>query len=160
MGMNLHDIVRGAININHPDKQFTIFRSLGEVNRNGLVQAVFAPAEIIIGNIQSEGDSALDHANFAGQNSIVRRLYVYAPDDWQKRPWALFRPLARTGDYIVDERGYWWLVVAVLEDFSQDGWESLRLQFQMVRPALVIPTDEEMEELIKKEVAKNGKSNS
>lgn len=43
--------------------------------------AFYAPAENILGNFQSEGDAALDHANLAGQNTIIRKLYLYASND-------------------------------------------------------------------------------
>ena len=115
--MNLHAIVRGAINANHADETFTWFRSLGQQNIEGLMQNTYADGVEIKGSFQSEGDSTLDHSNLAGQNSLIRKLYVFADNDAQMRPYALYRPLARTGDYIVDKYNAYRFVVAVEEDF-------------------------------------------
>ncbi|WP_443894650.1 hypothetical protein [Parasutterella excrementihominis] len=104
--------------------------------------AFYAPAETIRGNFQSEGDSALDHANLAGQNTIIRKLYLYASNDRKTRPWAQYRPLARTGDYIEDSKGGYWLITAVLEDFSDAGWECVRCTFEQTPITLNIKEDE------------------
>lgn len=50
----------------------------------------------------------------------------------------MYRPLARTGDYFKDANDAYWLVIAVEEDFSNDGWESLRVQIQDKTPNLTI----------------------
>lgn len=59
MSLNLHAIVRQAINANYADETFKLYRSVGQKNVGGIVQAYYAPAEEIQGNFQSEGDSAL-----------------------------------------------------------------------------------------------------
>ena len=86
MSLNLHAIVRQTINANYADETFKLYRSVGQKNVGGIVQAYYAPPEEIQGNFQSEGDSALDHANLAGQNTIIRRLYLYASSDQKQRP--------------------------------------------------------------------------
>lgn len=134
--LNLHHIVRPAINANYPDGDFELFRSTGQSNQNGIVTATYSPAIPIKGNFQSEGDAALAHADMAGQNTIIRRLYVYACDNRGKRPWSVYRPLARSGDYIRDIHGGYWLVTAVLEDFSDVGWECLRVTFQQTTTSI------------------------
>lgn len=136
--INLHGVVRSAINAIHQDQAFTIYRSLGCKNVAGMVQNTYAAGEKILGSLQSEGDSALDHSNNAGQNSTIRKLYIYASNDPVLRPMGIYRPLARTGDYFKDENGAYWLAVAVEEDFSNDGWESLRVQMQDKAPNLTI----------------------
>lgn len=142
MSLNLHAIVRQAINANYADETFKLYRSVGQKNVGGIVQAYYAPAEEIQGNLQSEGDSALDHANLAGQNTIIRKLYLYASNDRKTRPWAQYRPLARTGDYIEDSKGGYWLITAVLEDFSDAGWECVRCTFEQTPITLNIKEDE------------------
>lgn len=138
MSLNLHKIVRGAINFNFADQRLKIFRSLGQENINGVITAIYEPPETILGNFQSEGDTALAHAELAGQNTIIRKLYLSAPPDWKTKPYSLFRPLARTGDFLQDEDGNWWLVTSVLEDFSHAGWESLRCTMQQTEPEIYI----------------------
>lgn len=142
MSLNLHAIVRSAINANYQDAKLKIYRSLGQQNVNGLVTAAYAPAEDIEGNFQSESDAALDHAELAGQNTIIRKLYLFACDDRKTRPWSIYRPLARSGDYIEDSYGGLWLITAVLEDFSSAGWESVRCTFQQTPVNLTIVEDD------------------
>ena len=148
MSMNLHDIVRNAINVNLEDQPFTLIRSCGQMNIDGDIVSYYENVNGLKGNFQSEGDAALDHAQLAAQNTIVRRLYLYAPDDKAKRPWSIYRPLARSGDYILDKNEDYWLVVAVLEDFSEAGWECLRVQLQQTPPSITYkPEDESGESL-------------
>lgn len=143
MSMNLHAIVRGAINANLEDVTLTLYRSLGETNVEGLMTNVYAQGVKVKGSFQSEGDAALDHANLAGQNSITRKLYLYASSGVSERPWGIYRTLSRTGDYLVDGNGGFWLVVAVEEDFSAAGWECLRVQLQDTTPNLTIKEDDD-----------------
>ena len=136
--LNLHHIVRSAINANYPDARLELFRSTGQSNVGGVMTATYAPPVPVWGNFQSEGDAALSHADLAGQNTIIRRLYLYADRDRRTRPWSIYRPLARSGDYVRDDRGGYWLVTAVTEDFSDVGWECLRVTFQTTAPTLTV----------------------
>ena len=137
MSLNLHDIVRGAITANLEDQPFTLIRSCGQESDDyGIAHSYYEDVPGLRGNFQSEGDATLDHADMAAQNSIIRRLYLYAPDDRKNRAWSIFRPLARSGDFIFDKNGDYWLVIAVLEDFSEAGWESLRIQLQTTPPSI------------------------
>lgn len=145
MSMNLHAIVRGAINANLEDATLSLYRSLGQTIVDYKAQNTYAAPVSIKGSFQSEGDAALDHSNLAGQNSIIRKLYIYASDSLTERPWTIFRPLSRTGDYIKDANGTFWMVVAVEEDFSAAGWECLRVQMQEKTPDLTIVEDESEE---------------
>ena len=134
--LNLHHIVRKAITMNYADQEFQLYRSIGQGFDKGIKVARYAAPVTVSGNFQSEGDAALDHADMAGQNSIIRKLYLYAEADKGTRPWANYRPLARSGDYIVDHFGGYWYVSAVTEDFSDAGWVCLRVTFQQTPVSL------------------------
>jgi hypothetical protein len=138
MSMNLHAIVRDAITRVHDDQPFSILRSLPTTVVNGVRVSQYEKIDGFAGNFQSEGDAALSYSNNAAQNTIVRRLYLYATDDRANRPWTIYRPLARSGDYIVNAKSEYWKVEAVVEDFSDDGWELLRVTFQQTEPKLAI----------------------
>lgn len=138
MSMNLHDIVRGPITVNLDDQPFTLLRSVASTVSNGVRIAKYEKVEGLKGNFQSEGDAALNFSNNAAQNTIVRRLYLYATADRSTRPWSIYRPLARSGDYVLDAQGGYWQVSAVIEDFSDAGWECLRVTFQQTDPKLNI----------------------
>lgn len=138
MSMNLHDIVRGAINVNLEDQSFTLLRSEGSSVVNGVRVSKYRKVEGLKGNFQSEGDAALNFSNNAAQNTIIRRLYLYADSDRATRAWTIYRPLARAGDYVLNDKGEYWQVSAVIEDFSDAGWECLRVTFQQTDPKLTI----------------------
>ena len=138
MSMNLHDIVRGAINVNLEDQSFTLLRSTASGVTNGVRVAKYVKVEGLKGNFQSEGDAALNFSNNAAQNTIIRRLYLYATSDRSTRAWTIYRPLARAGDYVLNDKNEYWQVSAVIEDFSDAGWECLRVTFQQTDPKLTI----------------------
>lgn len=130
MSLNLHAIVRPAINMNKQDLPFTVYRSIGQKNVKGVVTAYYSKQVGYMGQIQSEGDSALYHAELGTQSTITRKIYLYAPDDLKTRVWSIYRKQSRSGDFIQDNKGQLWLVTAVLEDFSEVGWESVRVTLQ------------------------------
>lgn len=136
MSLNLHAIVRPAINVNKEDLPFTVFRSEGQKNVKGIVTAYYSRQDGYMGQIQSEGDSALYHAELGTQSTVIRKIYLYAPDDLQDRVWSVYRTKSRSGDYIRDNKGQFWLVTAVLEDFSEVGWECIRVTLQTVKPEI------------------------
>ena len=136
MSLNLHDIVRPAITFNKADNPFIVFRSVGQTNNRGVVTAIYERIDGFKGQFQSEGDSALYHADLGTQSTIIRKLYLYAPDNLKDRVWSVYRNQARSGDYIRDENNQYWLVTAVLEDFSQCGWECVRVTLQNVKPSI------------------------
>lgn len=136
--LNLHDIVRGAITVNLDDQPFTLLRSIQSAVTNGVRVASYVRVEGLKGNFQSESDVSLNFSNNAAQNSIVRKLYLYATSDRATRAWTIYRPLARSGDYVVNDKGEYWQVSAVIEDFSDAGWECLRVTFQQTPPNLNI----------------------
>ena len=143
--MNLHALVRGAVQAVKPDTVLTLFRSIGvdESDPRGLGEAQYLPGITVRGNVQSEGDAALNFSEHAGQNTVVRRIYLYAPKSPHERPWAMWRPLSRIGDIIVDEDGNHWFVDAVVEDFSADGWVSVRATLQNAPIPMAIANPEE-----------------
>ena len=136
MSLNLHDIVRPAITFNKADSGFTVFRSVGQVNNRGVITAIYERYDGFKGQFQSEGDSALYHADLGTQSTVIRKLYLYAPDNISDRVWSVYRNQSRSGDFIRDDKGEYWLVSAVLEDFSQCGWECVRVTLQSVKPSI------------------------
>lgn len=135
MGLNLHKVVRGAINAVHPDEEVQLLHSKGSIpDENGFAVPQY---ERIVGakaQVQSEGDAALFHADMAGANSVVRRFYLFAPKDFANQTAGIFRPLARSGDYIIRTDGTVWAVDAVIENFSGVNWLSVRATLQLKPP--------------------------
>lgn len=143
--LNLHAIVRPAINANKPDEAFTVYRSVGQTNVGGVITATYEEVTGYTGQFQSEGDTALYHAELGTQSTITRKLYLYAPDDVDTRVWSVYRKNSRSGDFIKDANNDYWLVTAVIEDFSAVGWECLRVTLQQTPPKITL-AEEDSEE--------------
>ena len=143
MSLNLHDIVRNAITVNKADAPFTVYRSVGQINVDGMIKAEYIEVPGYTGQWQSEGDSALYHAELGTQSTIVRKLYLYAPKDKSSRVWSVYRKNSRSGDYVMDDEGNYWLVTAVLEDFSDVGWECVRVTLQQTPVKINLRIDDE-----------------
>lgn len=134
MALNLHRIVRSSINAVNADTDVQVLRSLGSLpDDEGRPVPRFERLTGVRAQVQSEKDASLFHADMVGANTITRRIYLYAPDDPAKAVGSGFRPLSKSGDYIVMRDGTVWMVNAVVENFSASGWVSVRAQLQ-VRP--------------------------
>ena len=139
MSLNLHQIVRGAINFNYPDEDVTLYRATAQkANIGGIQKAIYKAPEIVKGNFQAENDAALFYSDNAGKNSIIKRLYLYSAENPTDRPWSMDRPLARAGDVIKDQYNRYWLAIAVIDDFSHVGWVCLRVELQQTGVAIEI----------------------
>lgn len=125
MSLNLHNIVRSAINYNKQDTDLILYRASELIFEKGIKTQQYEKINIK-GSWQSENDSTLNFADMSGKNTTTRKLYIYAENDSEKRPWTLYRPLSRGGDFVQDMDGNFWSVIAVIEDFSDCGWECLR----------------------------------
>lgn len=135
MGLNLHGIVRGAINAVHPDEEVQILHSEGSVtDERGFAQPQFSRINGVMAQVQSEGDAALFHADMAGANSTVRRFYLFTPKSFADQPAGIFRPLSRAGDYIIRKDKTVWAVDAVIENFSGVNWICVRATLQIQPP--------------------------
>lgn len=144
MSLNLHQIVRGAVNFNNADQPFTLFRSVGTFSRDPMTMQTVpnvAPGVEVQGQIQSLGQDAIVQTERITFGTTVRKLYLFSSKSPASRPWSLWRPLARTGDYVVDAVGNYWFVDAVLEDFSQSGWVALQVVLQTTPTALNVVED-------------------
>lgn len=132
--INLHKIVRGAITSVHADETVLLYKSAGQQNIAGAVEPVYNESETLAAQIQSESDDALYYSGNAGENEITRRFYLYA-DSLIGRPAGIIRTLARGGDLIYrQEESTWWLITAVIDDFSRVGWVCVRANMQ-IKPA-------------------------
>ncbi len=150
--MNLHGIVRGAISAVHADEVVTHYRARSfsadeyETDDEGNIIHGFEVTKDLKAQIQTESDSALYYSDHVSQNDVVRRCYLFAPKDKEKRAFSLYRPLARSGDYLKRSDGTLWLVSAVLEDFGDSGWVSLRITLQVKPPPEIVALNEEENE--------------
>lgn len=133
--MNLHAMVRGAIPALHPDESVTLRQSVGQKNVRGRIVPVYAPGQTVAAQIQSLGSDDLQHTEAVNLTQRDRKAYFYAPDAAMP-PTGIVRPLARNGDMMQRADGSWWLVTAMLEDFTASGWVCVGIVQQLEGPDL------------------------
>ena len=134
-GLNLHGIANGIISGIHPNEALILARSTGETYTDdmGIVHNEYINLPLT-GQVQNETESALFHANLAGQTTMVKRIYLHAPASLLTQIQGIFRPLSRTGDFIRRKDGTWWLVTSVLENYGGVGWICVRVTMQVNPP--------------------------
>lgn len=135
LGLNLHDIVRGAIPALHPDETALLVQSAGSQNIRGVVTPQYADAVQIQAQVQSVGNDDLKAMNDTARTEIQRKAWLYSQTPGGLVPQGINRPLARGGDLLRRADGTWWLVAALMEDFSASGWVSVRIVEQITVPA-------------------------
>lgn len=143
--MNLHNIVRSPIRAVAKDLPCQLYRMTGAQTRleNGTTVPVFAKPIEVLGQWQSLKTDEIQLSDRISAESIVRRVYLYADDDPAMRPWAMWRPLGRSGDLILDDKGNYWLIDAVIEDFTHEGWISVQAVLQEVVPVFSVEEEED-----------------
>ena len=133
--MNLHAMVRGAIPALHPDESVTLRQSVGQKNVRGRIVPVYAPEQEITAQIQSLGSDDLQHTEAVNLTQRDRKAYLVALDAAMP-PSGIVRPLARNGDMVQRADASWWLVTAMLEDFTASGWVCVGIVQQEEGPDL------------------------
>jgi hypothetical protein len=124
MSMNLHAIVRGAINTVNPDQTVVLRASTGyTTNAAGKRTPTYAADATVAAQVQALSGRDLQHPDFLNVQGIKRAVYLYG--DVQ----GVVRPNAKGGDLLVFPQdlggtAQLWLVVAVLETWNPDatGW--------------------------------------
>ena len=133
--INLHGLVRQAITSLHPDEAVTLRQSTGQRNERGRVTPVYGPAQVVQAQVQSLGQNDLAQREATSNTRIDRKAYLFAPDA-ALPPQGIVRPLGRTGDMLQRADGTWWLVTAMIEDFTASGWVCVGITQQVDGPDL------------------------
>lgn len=133
IGVNLHNVVRGAITSIHPDETVTLYQSAGQRNVKGKIVSVYSEPQEVKANFQPLDSDALRHAEVLGQTPMSEQVFLYSenpmPIAGQQR-----LPIIRTGDFLLRDNGTYWLVTAVLEDWTWDGWCNVGVHIQTTPP--------------------------
>ncbi len=138
--MNLHQVVRRPIQAVTRDQDLTLYIATGSFKRTEDLETVpeVLPGVAIRGQIQSLSPYKVVQSEKTTQGAVIRRCFIHCYGNTSNRPWTLWRPLGRAGDYLTDEAGAQWYVDAVLEDFSSEGWASLQIILQQSPVTLAI----------------------
>lgn len=130
--INLHQVVRGAITALHPDESVSLVQSVGQANIAGRIVPQYAAPLTLLAQIQSMGSDELAHLEKTDSTKIYRKAWLNEPAE---RPVAgIIRELARNGDFIQRQDGSWWLITAVMDDFSRSGWVSVAITRELNGP--------------------------
>lgn len=131
-GINLHAVVRGAVRSINPDEIVTLYRSMGQSNAGGVVRPCYEAGEDVIAQWQPDEKEALEHAERVNSTSDSEQVFLYSE---AAKPVAGLRrvPFARTGDMLLRGK-HWYLVTAVIEDWSRVGWINVTATLQNKAP--------------------------
>ena len=113
--MNLHAMVAGAINAVNAHEAVTLYRCDGLTNTAGVVSVKYTPSDIIA---QVQAPSAADlrlYDNLADARH-VKKFYIHAPAS------TINRNEQTAGDIFKRADGSFWLIDAIRDDFSREGW--------------------------------------
>lgn len=133
--MNLHAIVRGAISALHPDEAVILRQSIGQQNIRGRVTPVYGPEQSVMAQIQMLSQNDLAQVEQISSTKIDRKAYLFAPNP-SMPPEGIVRPIGRNGDMLRRADGSWWLVTAMIEDFTASGWVCVGITLQIEPPDL------------------------
>ena len=122
MSLNLHDIVRGAINIVNPDEDVWLIQNIGQTNVKGRITAVYAEPEKVRAQVQTLSGDDLTVMNDTQRTERDRKFYLYAETKTGNAPSGIIRPLGKSGDFIRRDDGTYWNGYNVSEDYPTDGW--------------------------------------
>lgn len=136
MSLNLHEIVRPAIQAVNPDTQARWIVSTGYAVVNGRQAAQYAPAVPVRAQVQPPSGKLLQHVNFLNIQGTLRSVYMYG------NPQSVSRVDAKGGDLLqfpqnvgkpVDN----WLVLIVEEsgwNLDDGSWSKVGVILQTDRP--------------------------
>lgn len=130
--LNLHSVARGAVSALHPEETVALYQSTGQSNVLGRLTPVYAPAQTVQAQIQTLSPDELAHFEAASRTKVIRKAYLFASVSLP--PAGIIRPLSRTGDVVKRADGTWWIVSAVLEDFTASGWVCVGVTQQVEKP--------------------------
>ena len=132
-GLNLHDVVRGAITSVHPDESCILYQSDGQTNNKGQITSIYLAPQDIQANIQPLDAQALQHLERVNDTKASEQIFVYS-DENMPVSGIQRMPILRSGDFIKRADNTYWLITSVIEDWSQNGWCNAGITQQVEPP--------------------------
>lgn len=121
MGLNLHGIVRRAIQVVNPDTNVTIYISTGSTFVDGIATQGFVavPARV---QVQALSHESLHHLNGLQSAKAISNVYAFGNFSTVNRP-------SGSGGDLLQIDGEWWAIQNVLEWWP--GWCSFSVTQQL-----------------------------
>lgn len=137
MSLDLHEIVRGAIQSVNEDTKAQWIVSTGYGTVNGRQAPTYAPAVEVRAQIQPPSGKLLQHTNFLNIQGTLRSVYMYG------NPQSVSRVDAKGGDLLLFPQNPGapldkWLVQLVEEqgwNLDDGSWSKVGVILQTDRPA-------------------------
>lgn len=134
-GLNLHGIVFKAIGAVNPHETVEWYRAIPTVtDAFEREPPKWKPPIEIQAQIQSESEATLFHSDNVGKSSTSRKVYLFSRAKLKIQPAPNMRLVGRGGDVLRFPDGTWWGISAILEQFSNVGWCSVRATMLNVKP--------------------------
>lgn len=130
--MNMHDIVRGAIETVHKDESATLYQSAGRENVKGKLYPVYFEPIEIKANFQPAGAETLSRMEAMNITGDTEEAFLYS--DTARPVAGIIRRALRGGDIIEKADGTFWQVTAVNENWSAEGWADVVITIQTTAP--------------------------
>ena len=137
-GLNLHGIVFKAIGAVNPHTTVEWYRSVPTIT-SGFDRSCpqWKTPLKIQAQIQSESEATLFHSDNVGKSSTTRKVYLFSRAKLKIQPSTHQRATGRGGDILRFPDGTWWLISAIVEQFSNVGWCSVRVTQLSEKPATI-----------------------
>ena len=129
--MNLHAIVSGAIGSVNKHELVTIYRCNGTTNTAGVVSVTYTPSDILA-QVQAPNAGDLKLFDNLADARHVKKFYLNASAH------TINRHEETAGDIIERADGSYWLIDAIRDDFSPEGWLCVLGTLQHEPPEIVI----------------------
>ena len=134
-GMNLHGIVFNAIGTVNPHETVEWYRAVPmEVDSFNRSMPQWRKPIRVQAQIQSESEATLYHSDNVGRSSTTRKVYLFSRAKLRIQPSPNMRQIGRGGDVLRFPDGTWWAISAIIEQFSNVGWCSVRATMLNARP--------------------------
>lgn len=132
--MNLHSIVRGAIETVHPDEECVLYQANGQKNTLGKITPIYhVPINVKV-NLQPLDKDTLRHLERVGDTKASEQAFLYSSDEIPIYGTQRL-PQVRGGDFIYrPSNNTYWLITSVIEDWSVRGWANVGIVQQITPP--------------------------
>lgn len=131
MSINLHQIARRSINTIHSDDKGILYRSKGQRNNRGSVTPIYEKGLEIELQIQPLSEWRLTQLEGKSVTGNAYQAFLYSTPNNPIR--GIDRRLAKNGDFLF-VNGVYYLVTAIIEDWSNSGWINVEIVEQMKPP--------------------------
>lgn len=124
MSLNLHAIVRGAINAVNEDEPCYLIQALSSVIDDEYNPVTsYSQAIPVLAQVQSISGDDMQILNDNLKTEIDRKFYLHSETLTGLAPMGQNRVNDRAGDYIYRiKENTWWKIYNVAEDFNAVGW--------------------------------------